>query len=508
MSRPDKSAEPSMEDILASIRKIIAEEPGKAAFPMAPAPVVEAAAKPAAPTSAPTTAQAASPEKSAGMVGPADVDDVLSLATDDVPTQRPTRPTPAPASPPQSAAAQAPAPKAPAPTSGPAADVPAWLFPRAPDGQRPADAATPAPAAPAPKPAAPQPAAQPALNLRAVVPGRTDAGARASQALAGPAKPAADAAPLPSGPMPDVQPRAAAPAPKAPAPAERPGLLDRLNSTPARAETAPAPTPASTTSAPQPIVAAAPKPDAAPRADLPAKSPEAAKPAQPVAPAPAEAKPAQPATPAPAPAEAKSAALNGPIKAGGPAPAGEKLAPNGRTFTLLHEFVHVLLRQSSLCDIEDGFIRPPQEQKTEIFCNAVAAAALVPTDALLSDPLVSPHKDARDWSDDELGAIARNFGVSTHVILRRLLTAGRTTRAFYAKRAALWSVYEPAPPKADDDEFKRNMPQEVVSDLGRPFVSLVLESYLNSNLSLSDTSRYLGLRAGQVAKVRELVLGS
>jgi Zn-dependent peptidase ImmA (M78 family)/transcriptional regulator with XRE-family HTH domain len=185
-----------------------------------------------------------------------------------------------------------------------------------------------------------------------------------------------------------------------------------------------------------------------------------------------------------------------------------KLAPNGRTFTLLHEFVHVLLRQSSLCDIEEGFIRPPQEEKTEIVCNAVAAAALVPRDALLSDPLVSPHTKARDWSEDELISIARNFGVSTHVILRRLLTVGRTTQAFYASRAAVWRVFEPAPVKDEVEEFKRNMPQEVVSDLGRPFVSLILEGYLSSNLSLSDTSRYLGLRAGQVEKVRELVLGS
>ncbi len=52
------------------------------------------------------------------------------------------------------------------------------------------------------------------------------------------------------------------------------------------------------------------------------------------------------------------------------------------------------------------------------------------------------------------------------------------------------------------------MPQEVISDLGRPFVRMLLDSYLNSNLSLSDTSRYLGLRASQVAKVRELVLRS
>ena len=57
-----------------------------------------------------------------------------------------------------------------------------------------------------------------------------------------------------------------------------------------------------------------------------------------------------------------------------------KLAPNGRTFTLLHECVHVFLEQSSICDIEEGPLRPPEEQRTEVFCNAVAAAALVPRD--------------------------------------------------------------------------------------------------------------------------------
>ena len=186
-----------------------------------------------------------------------------------------------------------------------------------------------------------------------------------------------------------------------------------------------------------------------------------------------------------------------------------KLAPNGRTFTLMHEFVHVLLRQSSFCDIEEDYIRPPEEQKTEVFCNAVAAAALVPREALLSEPLVAPHSSPREWSSDELSTLARSFGVSQQVILRRLLTLGRTTQTFYTSRQAIWRVY--APPAAvaqSDDDFRRNMPQEVVSDLGRPFTRLVLDSYLNSSLSLSDASRYLGLRAEQVSKVRELVLGS
>ncbi len=185
-----------------------------------------------------------------------------------------------------------------------------------------------------------------------------------------------------------------------------------------------------------------------------------------------------------------------------------KLHPNGRTFTLLHECVHVLLERSSICDIEESVPRPPEEQRPEVFCNAVAAAALVPLDALLVQNLVAagPARP-RDWSDDELGSLGRVFGVSNEVILRRLLAAGRTTQRFYATRRAFWgSMLEaPARPSDPDADYKRNMPQEVISDLGRTFTRLVVESYLNSYTSLSDVSRHLGLRADKVAKVRELL---
>lgn len=185
-----------------------------------------------------------------------------------------------------------------------------------------------------------------------------------------------------------------------------------------------------------------------------------------------------------------------------------KLAPNGRTFTLLHECVHVLLERSSICDIEEGVLRPPEEQRPEVFCNAVAAAALVPRAALLAQSLVAERPARpRDWSENELGSLARVFGVSHEVVLRRLLTAGRTTQAFYAARRAFWGSLLDAPtrPAESDTDYKRNMPQEVISDLGRPFTRLVVESYLNSYTSLSDVSRHLGLRADKVAKVRELL---
>ena len=114
----------------------------------------------------------------------------------------------------------------------------------------------------------------------------------------------------------------------------------------------------------------------------------------------------------------------------------------------------------------------------------------------------------RDWSD-ELGQLSKSFGVSEEVILRRLLTAGRTSQKFYASRRALWaSLLDDTSVSDPDADFKRNMPQEVVSDLGKPFTRLVLDSYLNSFTSLSDVSRYIGLRAGLVPKVQDLVGGS
>src|SRR5204862_1108615 len=86
--------------------------------------------------------------------------------------------------------------------------------------------------------------------------------------------------------------------------------------------------------------------------------------------------------------------------------------------------------------------------------------------------------------------------------LRRLLTTGRTTQAFYAERRAAWGRLFDAPETATDPDadYKRNMPQEVVSDLGRPFTRLVVDSYLNSFTSLSDVSRHLGLRADKIAQ--------
>ena len=112
----------------------------------------------------------------------------------------------------------------------------------------------------------------------------------------------------------------------------------------------------------------------------------------------------------------------------------------------------------------------------------------------------------RDWEDDTLIVLAREFGASEEVIVRRLLINGRASQAFYARKR---SEYEArlATKKSGDSatrEFKRNMPQEAVSNLSS-FARLVLEGYHADMLSLAEASRHLGVRAEKVAAVDNLV---
>lgn len=180
-----------------------------------------------------------------------------------------------------------------------------------------------------------------------------------------------------------------------------------------------------------------------------------------------------------------------------------------RTFSLLHELAHLMLHLSGVSDLETDESRPPEDQKIEVFCNQVAAAALVPKDDLLAHSLVKAHaKNASDWSDAEIAELARRFNVSREALLRRLLTFGMTTNQFYqSKRAQYIAEYLARQKKkkeeAAEDDVKRNMPVETVSNLGRPLVRMLLGNYYQDRITLSEISGYLGLKVKHIPKLEQ-----
>lgn len=186
-----------------------------------------------------------------------------------------------------------------------------------------------------------------------------------------------------------------------------------------------------------------------------------------------------------------------------------KDALTGRTFSLLHEFTHVMLRRSGICDFDENAIRPPEEQQVEIFCNAAAATALMPRERFLTEDVVVQHaKGETTWSDEELTSLSRQYGVSREAALRRLLTLGRTTLSFYQqRREQLLAEYkaqrERERERQGEQKFQRNPPVEALSNFGRNFVRLILNTYYQDRITLSDVSGHLGVRVRHLPAIEQ-----
>lgn len=182
--------------------------------------------------------------------------------------------------------------------------------------------------------------------------------------------------------------------------------------------------------------------------------------------------------------------------------ANRKDAHAGRLFTLLHEMTHLMLRSSGVCDLDARPDRSPTDQRIEIFCNHVAGAALVPKRSIVAHAAVRSHGNEFAWRDDELRPLAKEYGVSREVVLRRLLILGRTDDAFYErKRRQFQKEYE-------QREKKEGFPPpalDAVSTVGKPFVSLVLDAYHGDRITTSDVSDYLGIKLKHLDKISELV---
>jgi Zn-dependent peptidase ImmA (M78 family) len=169
-------------------------------------------------------------------------------------------------------------------------------------------------------------------------------------------------------------------------------------------------------------------------------------------------------------------------------------APVRRIFTLIHEFTHLMLRTGGLCTLREV-------QDIEVFCNQVAGVTLVPLDWLLEEPVVLAHR-GREWEDRVLNALARRYRVSREVVLRRLLIANRTTQRFYEQKREEYQNEFDARGKVEGFVPPSTL---AVSESGKLFVQLVLESYRQDKITTSDVSDYLEVRTKHLANIARAV---
>ena len=184
---------------------------------------------------------------------------------------------------------------------------------------------------------------------------------------------------------------------------------------------------------------------------------------------------------------------------------------NARSFSLLHELTHLVLRVSGISDFSefnDDDLRPPEERNMEVYCNQVAAAVLMPAKLFLAEPLVARRQGETPWTDDDLDALARIYAVSPEAALRRLLTLGRTTEHFYrTKRAEFLERYRLL---AAQKKEGHALPPHIaaLSRFGQSYARLVLQNYYEKRITLSSASSYLGLKIPYIAKLETATYGS
>lgn len=162
---------------------------------------------------------------------------------------------------------------------------------------------------------------------------------------------------------------------------------------------------------------------------------------------------------------------------------------NGKIFTLLHEFCHILLNEDSIC-IPNQFLNITNLNNAEIFCNSVAGELLVPKTLLLSQNLFQNHGNILEWSREELEKLSKIFKVSQEVILRRLLTLGKTSSHFYNEMRNYWKNQKFSIKK----EGRGNYYINYISHTSPKYLNIVLDAFETKNVSTYEAIKYLGLR--------------
>lgn len=155
-----------------------------------------------------------------------------------------------------------------------------------------------------------------------------------------------------------------------------------------------------------------------------------------------------------------------------------------QSFTLMHELGHVLRHKTSTIDDETDFESHAGRERE---ANAFAGQLLVP-DSFLRFVRDNERPDEASDYDTWLRSHRRAWGVSTEVILRRLLDAGRLTQKQYnAYRSWRQSRTKPTDDKGNR-AYRHREPKHVFGDM---FVLTVLEALNARYVTLAKASTYL-----------------
>ena len=167
-------------------------------------------------------------------------------------------------------------------------------------------------------------------------------------------------------------------------------------------------------------------------------------------------------------------------------------APSAQAFTLAHELGHILLGIS-------GISGPPRFGKkvksptkaVENWCNRFAASFLIPKDHLLA-AIPKPSTPYDSFDDTKLEKLSKQFSVSRHAMLIRLVNLG------YVKSSYYWHIKRPEFLREEEkfESFGRTLyyGSRYLNSRGRFYTGLVLEAWESGYITSHNAAEYMGIK--------------
>lgn len=162
--------------------------------------------------------------------------------------------------------------------------------------------------------------------------------------------------------------------------------------------------------------------------------------------------------------------------------------------TLFHELAHLLLHTSGI-DRDKAFRQPfpPDKHRIEKTCDCLAAAILVPDDAL--------RKEIAGCTADTTLAdtLARKFCVSRELIYRRFRDQGLVTHSQYEVARKQWDSELVKTGGASGGNYFRTK----IAHLGEEYVTLAFERFYQDRIDEEELADYLAIKPKHIDQLED-----
>lgn len=182
-------------------------------------------------------------------------------------------------------------------------------------------------------------------------------------------------------------------------------------------------------------------------------------------------------------------------------------AAAARTFTLLHEYCHLLVGRGGLCAPEALLRSSADSEEVERYCNRFAGILLVPSDALERHPGAQRIAAMRGLPENhDFAALRTTFKASNQVMWYRLHETGLVSSDRYEALWRRWSAGS-STTKAAAGGGGRHRAKRSLDTNGARFVGMVLEAEEQGEITYADALDYLSIQAKDWNELAGLIGG-